>query len=102
VRDNALREFTINASDLGLEPADVTAVRGGDPAHNARVVLDAFNGQLGPVRDIVVLNAAAGLTVAGISSSMEEGVSLAQASIDNGSALRVVEALKISSNAVAR
>ena len=102
VRDNALREFTINASDLGLQPADVTAVRGGDPAHNARVVLDTFNGQLGPVRDIVVLNAAAGLTVAGISSSMEEGVLLAQASIDNGAALRVVEALKISSNAVAR
>jgi anthranilate phosphoribosyltransferase len=65
-------------------------------------VLDTFNGQLGPVRDIVVLNASAGLTVAGISSSMEEGVSLAQASIDNGAALRVVEALKISSNAVAR
>jgi anthranilate phosphoribosyltransferase len=102
VRDNALREFTINASDLGLQPADVTAVRGGDPAHNARVVLDTFNGQLGPVRDIVVLNAAAGLTVAGISSSLEEGVLLAQASIDNGAALRVVEALKISSNAVAR
>jgi anthranilate phosphoribosyltransferase len=65
-------------------------------------VLDTFNGQLGPVRDIVVLNAAAGLTVAGISSSLEEGVLLAQASIDNGAALRVVEALKISSNAVAR
>ena len=102
VRDNALSEFTINAVDLGLQPADVTAVRGGDPAHNAQVVLDTFNGQLGPVRDIVVLNAAAGLTVAGVASSMEEGVSLAQASIDNGSAIQVVEALKISSNAVAR
>ena len=102
VRDNALSEFTINAVDLGLQPADVTAVRGGDPAHNAQVVLDTFNGQLGPVRDIVVLNAAAGLTVAGVASSMEEGMSLAQASIDNGSAIRVVEALKVSSNAVAR
>jgi len=97
-----LSEFTINAVDLGLQPADVTAVRGGDPAHNAQVALDTFNGQLGPVRDIVVLNAAAGLTVAGVASSMEEGVSLAQASIDNGSAIRVVEALKVSSNAVAR
>ena len=65
-------------------------------------VVDTFNGQRGPVRDIVVLNAAAGLTVAGACASMEEGVALAQASIDNGSALRVVEALKISSNAVAR
>jgi anthranilate phosphoribosyltransferase len=102
VRNNELREFTINAVDLGLQPADVTSVRGGDPANNAQVVLDTFNGQLGAVRDIVVLNAAAGLTVAGVASSMEEGVSLAQASIDNGSAIRVVEALKVSSNAVAR
>jgi anthranilate phosphoribosyltransferase len=102
VRDNTLSEFVINAVDLGLQPADVTAVRGGDPAHNAQFVLDTFNGQLGAVRDIVVLNAAAGLTVAGVASSMEEGVSLAQASIDNGSAIRVVEALKVSSNAVAR
>ena len=91
------------ANELKAALKTYTDAKGkGDPAHNARVVLDTFNGQLGPVRDIVVLNAAAGLTVAGISSSMEEGVLLAQASIDNGAALRVVEALKISSNAVAR
>lgn len=102
IRNNVLSEFTVNAGDLGLQVADVTAVRGGDPAHNAQVVLDTFNGQPGPVRDIVVLNAAAGLTVAGVCDSLAQGVALAQASIDNGSAMRVVEALKISSNAVAR
>jgi len=102
IRDNVLSEFTVNAADLGLQVADVTAVRGGDPAHNAQVVIDTFNGQLGPVRDIVVLNAAAGLTVAGACDSLAQGIALAQASIDNGSAMRVVDALKISSNAVAR
>ena len=97
-----LSEFTVNAGDLGLQVADVAAVRGGDPSHNAQIVLDTFNGQPGPVRDIVVLNAAAGLTVAGACDSLAQGVALAQASIDNGSAMHVVEALKISSNAVAR
>ena len=102
IRNNVLSDFTVNAADLGLHVADVTAVRGGDPAHNAQVVINTFNGQLGPVRDIVVLNAAAGLTVAGACDSLAQGVALAQASIDNGSAMRVVDALKISSNAVAR
>ena len=102
IRNNVLSEFTVNAGDLGLQVADVTAVRGGDPSHNAQIVLDTFNGQPGPVRDIVVLNAAAGLTVAGACDSLAQGVALAQASIDNGSAMHVVEALKISSNAVAR
>jgi anthranilate phosphoribosyltransferase len=102
IRNNVLSDFTVNAADLGLHVADVTAVRGGDPAHNAQVVINTFNGQLGPVRDIVVLNAAAGLTVAGACDSLAQGIALAQVSIDNGSAMRVVDALKISSNAVAR
>ena len=77
-------------------------MRGGDPAHNAKVVVDCFNGEAGPVRDIVVLNAAAGLVVAGVARDMADAVAQAQKSIDSGSALRVVEALKVSSNAVAR
>jgi anthranilate phosphoribosyltransferase len=50
----------------------------------------------------VVLNAAAGLVVAGVARDMVDAVAQAQKSIDSGSALRVVEALKVSSNAVAR
>ena len=102
VAAGSVRTISINAADYGLQVADVTRVRGGDPAHNARVVLDCFNGETGPVRDIVVLNAAAGLVVAGVAQDMMDAVTQAQKSIDDGSALRVVEALKVSSNAVAR
>ncbi len=95
-------EFVINAQDFGLQPADVTAVRGGDPAHNAQVIRETFSGTRGAVRDIVVLNAAAGLVVAGVAEHMANGIERALASIDSGAANRVVEALIASSNEVAK
>ena len=91
----------LNAKDFGLEPADVTAVRGGDPVHNAQVIRDTFNGTRGAVRDIVVFNAAAGLVVAGVSSHMGDGIERAQASIDSGAANGVVDALIAISNVAA-
>ena len=97
-----ISEFVLNAKDLGLQPADVTAVRGGDPAHNAQVIHDTFNGARGAVRDIVVFNAAAGLVVAGVASHMVDGIERAQASIDSGAANNVVDALIKISNSVAK
>ena len=70
-----LSEFVLNAKDFGLQPADVTAVRGGDPKHNAQVIRDTFSGTRGAVRDIVVFNAAAGLVVAGVAAHMADGIS---------------------------
>ena len=95
-------EFVVNAKDFGLQPADVTAVRGGDPSHNAQVIRDTFSGTRGAVRDIVVFNAAAGLVVAGVASHMADGIERAQASIDSGAANNVVDALIKSSNSVAK
>jgi anthranilate phosphoribosyltransferase len=95
-------EFVLNAIDFGLQPADVTAVRGGDPAHNAQVIRDTFSGTRGAVRDIVVFNAAAGLVVAGVASHMADGIERAQASIDSGAANNVVDALIKISNSVAK
>ena len=97
-----LSEFVLNAKDFGLQPADVTAVRGGDPAHNAKVIRDTFSGTRGAVRDIVVFNAAAGLVVAGVASHMADGIERAQASIDSGAANNIVDALIKFSNSVAK
>jgi len=97
-----LSEFVLNAKDFGLQPADVTAVRGGDPKHNAQVIRDTFSGTRGAVRDIVVFNAAAGLVVAGVAAHMADGIERAQASIDSGAANNVVDALITMSNSVAK
>ena len=101
IHQGEISEFMLNAKDFGLEPADVTAVRGGDPVHNAQVIRDTFNGTRGAVRDIVVFNAAAGLVVAGVSSHIGDGIERAQASIDSGAANGVVDALIAISNVAA-
>jgi anthranilate phosphoribosyltransferase len=60
-RDGRLVTTTLDPLDLGLARADPDSLVGGDPEHNAQVVRDLLDGQTGPVRDIVLLNAAATL-----------------------------------------
>ncbi len=89
----AIREFDISPSDVGLPVAASSDLSGGEPAENAAILRDILSGSPGPKRDVVVLNAAAALLVAGKASSLTDGVSKAQHSIDSGSALRALEAL---------
>ncbi len=55
-------EHDLNPLDLGIPTARIQSLLGADPAHNARVARSVIAGEKGPVRDIVLLNAAAGLT----------------------------------------
>lgn len=64
VRDGVATPTRLDPRDLGIPPADRGALRGGDAAENARVVQALLDGQRGPVRDVVLLNAAAVLAVA--------------------------------------
>ncbi|CAN5357443.1 anthranilate phosphoribosyltransferase [soil metagenome] len=55
-------EHDLDPADLGIARAEIQSLLGADPAHNARVARGVLAGETGPVRDIVLLNAAAGLT----------------------------------------
>jgi len=70
------------------------AVRGGDPAANAEALMALLRGTPGPYRDIVLLNAAAALVVAGRTGDLRAGVALASCSIDSGAAAEVLARLK--------
>ena len=98
VRDGAVHERRITPEEAGLARAPLEAVRGGDAGENARLAREVLEGQAGPRRDVVLLNAAAALLVAGRAASLREGVALAGDAIDRGraSALlqRVGEALR--------
>lgn len=80
------RSFTIAPQDAGLDPAPLSAVAGGDAAFNAAALRALLAGAPGAYRDMVVLNAAAGLIVAERASSLREGAALAGASIAEGRA----------------
>lgn len=101
LRDGSLSNFEIDGLEFGFARADVAAIKGGDPRHNAQVIRDMLGGQRGPIHDIVVLNAAGALLVAGAAREMREGVALATASIDSGSAQKVLDTLVSVSRAVA-
>ncbi|HXQ75286.1 MAG TPA: anthranilate phosphoribosyltransferase [Acidimicrobiales bacterium] len=91
--DSRLRRFTVDAADFGLPRVGLEDLRGSDAATNAVIVGEVLAGGKGPHRDIVVLNAAAGLTVAGLADDMAGGIERAAAAIDDGSALRVLQSL---------
>ena len=83
----------IKATDLGLAPATLEDIRGGDARQNADAARRVLAGEPGAHRDIVVLNAAAGLVVTGVADDLAAGVNVAAAAIDDGSAQRVLEDL---------
>ena len=97
--DGATREWTIDPAALGLPPATLDDVAGGDADANAATIRAIFEGATGPRRDIVALNAAAGLVAAGRGDGMDDALALAQETIDSGNALRALDALVAVSNA---
>jgi anthranilate phosphoribosyltransferase len=94
LEDGRVLERTIDAADLGLPRARPEDLAGGDASENARIVLEVLEGKKGPRRDVVALNAAAGLLVAGAVPDLKAGLAKAFESIDSGAARRVVEAAK--------
>lgn len=92
VRDGGVRRYTITPSDLGFSPPPEGALAGGEPADNAATVRSILAGEPGPRRDLVVLNAAAVITLAGEAADLKEGVARAGESIDSGSALERLDA----------
>ncbi len=99
--DHGVRRYGVDPKRLGLAPATLEALRGGDAAANAEMVRRVLAGEPGPHRDIAVLNAAAGLVVAGLSADLSEGVGRAGAVIDSGAAHNVLDALVRSSRQAA-
>lgn len=79
---------------FGLRTDKVADLVGGDPAHNAALVHAVLQGEAGARRNIVLANAAAGLTLAGLAADLRAGVAVAAQAIDSGAALRKLEDLK--------
>lgn len=102
LRDGVVTNFEIDAATFGLARAEIYSVRGGTPTQNAQVVREVLGGARGPIRDIVVFNAAAGLVVAGSAETISVAIEQASESIDSGAAQKVLDALIRISAAVAR
>ncbi|HVT76380.1 MAG TPA: anthranilate phosphoribosyltransferase [Acidimicrobiales bacterium] len=98
IRDEFVVEHTIDPETLGLK-LQRHAPEGGDTEANAALARQVLAGEPGPHRDIVVLNAAAGLVVAGVVDDIADGVLAAAEAIDSGAAAAKLDALVKASNA---
>ena len=78
--------YEINPNELEIPLSNLSDLKGGSPQENAQIILRILKNEKGPKRDIVILNAAAGIFISGKSKSLKEGISLARKSLDSGSA----------------
>jgi anthranilate phosphoribosyltransferase len=94
-----IRTFEITPEDAGFKRAKPEDLRGGDAQRNAEALLDVLKGKKSPFRDVAIMNAAAGLVVAGRAKDFKQGVALATKSIDTGEAEGRLDRLIAISNA---
>jgi anthranilate phosphoribosyltransferase len=85
-RDGQVVTYVVDPTELGLERASADDLRGADAATNAEVARRVFAGEKGPHRDIVLLNAAAGIVASGLAADVVEGLAKAVDSVDEGRA----------------
>lgn len=97
--DGSIRRWTLDPAEHGISPTDPAALAGGDAEDNARAIVDVLEGAAGPQRDIVVLNAAAGLLACGSTADVASGLEAAAAALDSGAARRVLSGLVETSQA---
>ena len=100
LRDGELHRWTIDPAELGLGRAGLDEVSGGTADENAAHIRSVLSGQGGPRRDIVLLNAAAGLVAAGLAEDMAGGLERAARAVDSGDANGVLERLVETSRAL--
>ena len=93
VRDGNIRTYYVTPEDFGLQRAPLAQIQGGDATRNAEIIRNVLSGVPGARRDVVLLNASAGLVAGGKSESMRQAIALARSSIDSGEALRRLDQL---------
>lgn len=89
--DGETRTYTFDPASVGLQPAQKESLLGGDATENAALLRGVLDGERGPRRDIVVLNAAAGLVAAGRARDIAGGMLLAEEAIDSGRASALLD-----------
>ena len=97
-KDGKVREFDITPADAGLPQAKPQDLKGGTPAENAAIMQALLKGAKGPIRDVVLFNAAAVLVSAEAAPDLKAGVAQAALAIDSGKAAAALAALVDISN----
>ena len=99
IKDNTVNTYTVTPEQFGFETVELKELQGGDGKVNAQITKDILSGkEKGAKRNIVLLNACATLYAGGMCSSIEEGIKLAEKTINSGKAASIIDALVEASN----
>ncbi len=98
VKDGKVKTFEITPEEFGFTRVMLEDLRGGNGEQNAEITKRILEGEKGPKRDIVLLNAGAAIYIAGKAESVQEGIKMAERSIDSGRAAQVLNELVKMSN----
>ena len=93
LKDGLIRTYDISPEQFFNEQAEPADLLGGNPEENAQITRNILNGEKGPKRNVVLINAAAALVAAGQAEDLKQGVRIAETAIDDGSAAKKMEAL---------
>jgi anthranilate phosphoribosyltransferase len=98
LKHKTITTYSIKPADFGLDLADLKTIQVENADASKAMMLDVLNSSQGPHRNITILNAGAAIYISGISSSLKEGIEKAASVIDQGLALKKLEALKVASH----
>ena len=87
LKDNQIRTYTISPEQFGRKRCQLQELVGGDSVENAKILMDILQGEHSAKRDAVLLNSGLALYISGRADTMEDGIRLAEQSIDSGQAL---------------
>jgi anthranilate phosphoribosyltransferase len=86
LKSGKIARFELRPEDFGFQYCDAKDLKGGNAQENAKIIVDLFDGEKGPKRNMVVMNTAAALVVGGKAESFRAGVQLAEASLNTSRA----------------
>jgi anthranilate phosphoribosyltransferase len=98
LKEGHVRSFQVEPAEFGVDPVAPEALLGGAPEENAKALRRVLEGELGPFRDVVIMNAAAGFLAAGRTALLAEAANLARKSLVSGAALKALDKLVAVSN----
>jgi anthranilate phosphoribosyltransferase len=93
VLDGVIHSWTLTIGETGLPGATIEDIKGGTREENAATMRKIFQGEKGPIRDVVLLNSGAALVVGDRAATVRQGVEMAAEIVDSGKALRKLEGL---------
>ena len=94
LKNGKIRSYSISPEDYGIFSVSSSKIQGGDAATNAAILESILRGERGARRDVVVLNAAAGIVAGGAADKMQEGIRIAEDSISTAAALKKLNDLR--------